>query len=57
MALRATDADENPQGPITNRPPDAIRPHKRFNRRQAFGCTFVGQAFSLRPAAAGPPEI
>jgi hypothetical protein len=32
MALCATKGDENSHSPITNRLPDAIRPHMRFGQ-------------------------
>jgi hypothetical protein len=34
MSLRATKEDENPQRPITNRPPDAVRPHMRPSQHE-----------------------
>jgi hypothetical protein len=57
MAIRATKRDENSHRPITNRLPDAIRPHMQSRQYEAFdraGGLLAGRSpLGNRPAIAG----
>jgi len=55
MALRGTDGDENSQRPISNRPPDAIRPHMRFVANREGGLKGLQARLPATRKAKVPP--